>query len=337
MEIKFKDLNKILPEAKEIIKRRRMILKTISELSLPGRRTLAKETSLGERVIRNEVEILAQEKLILVSSKGIDISAEGKIVLEAIQNNFQEIFNFEKIEGNLQTKLNISKVIVIPGDSGDSEVSRRELGRAGAKIFGEMKNKYKSISVAGGRTLAEVASQLIPLKKPDLLILPARGGLGEEMEIQANTISAKIAGKLGASYRLLHIPDAISEKIAEELRDNQQISQVISLIRESEVIFLSVSNIKEIIRRGQVEEKEAKLLKEREAVGEALGYFFNSSGEIVYSKSSIGINIEDLEKNKKVVLIAGGKGKSEAIEAVAKKGFADILITDEGAAEKILN
>lgn len=337
MELKLQDLIKILPEAKEIIKRRRLILKTISELSSPGRRTLAKETSLGERTIRNETELLATENLISVSPQGISITSEGKEILQAMEKNFKYVFDFESMEKKLQEQLNIPKVIVIPGDSGRSEVARRELGKAGANIFGEMKSNFKSISVAGGTTLAEVASQLIPFQKPELLILPARGGLGEEMELQANSIAAKIAGKLGAKYKLLHIPDAISEKIASELLHNHHVAQVISLIRESEAIFLSVSNINEIVRRGQVEGKEIQLLKEKNAVGEALGYFFNNNGEIVYSKSSIGIKIEDLEKNKMVVLIAGGQGKSKAIEAVAKKGFADILITDEGAAEKILN
>ncbi len=337
MELKSKDLIKILPEAKEIIKRRRLILKTIFDLESPGRRTLAKETSFGERVIRNEIETLVTENLISVSPQGIRITSLGKEILELIENSFQDIFNFESMEKRLQELLKIPKVIIIPGDSGESKVAWRELGKAGANIFGEMKSSFKSISVAGGTTLAEVAAQLVPFQKPELLILPARGGLGEEMELQANTIAAKIAGKLGAKYKLLHIPDAISEKIAAELLHNQQVAQVISLIRESEAIFLSVSNINEIVRRGQIEEKELNLLKGKNAVGEALGYFYNNKGEIVYSKSSIGIKIEDLEKNKKVVLIAGGQGKSEAIKAVAKKGFTDILITDEGAAEKILN
>ena len=300
MELKSKDLIKILPEAKEIIKRRRLILKTIFELNLPGRRTLAKETSLGERIIRNEIEILARENLISVSPQGISITSHGEEILEAIEKNFQDIFNFEDIEKKLQEQLKIPKVIVIPGDSGKSEVARRELGKAGANIFGEMRNNFKSISVAGGTTLAEVASQLIPFQKPELLILPARGGLGEEMELQANTIAAKIAGKLGAKYKLLHIPDSISEKIASELLHNQQVAQVISLIRESEAIFLSVSNINEILRRGQIEEKELQLLKATHAVGEALGYFFDNNGEIVYSKSSIGIRLKTWKKVKRL-------------------------------------
>ena len=337
MELKLKDLNKILPEATEIIKRRRRLLKIISELNSPGRRTLVKETSMGERILRNEIEILAKENLVIISPQGVRITREGEELLKIIDEKFKDVLNYQKMEEDLQVKLGITKVIIIPGDSGESEVSKFELGKAGAEILSEMKNNFKSISVAGGTTLAEVATQLTSIKKPDLLILPARGGLGEDMEIQANTIAAKIAGKLGAKYKLLHIPDSISEKIAAELLHNPQISQVISLIRNSEAIFFSVSTINEILKRGQIEEKERQLLEERHGVAEALGYFFNKNGEIVYFKSSIGIKIEDLEKKKKVILIAGGKVKSKAIEAVAKKGFTDILITDEGAAEKILN
>jgi central glycolytic genes regulator len=76
-------------------------------------------------------------------------------------------------------------------------------------------------------------------------------------------------------------------------------------------------------------------LKNTQAKGEAFGYYFSEQGSIVYSTPSIGLKLDDLDKIKTVLAIAGGKGKASAIEAVTKTGIIDWLIIDEGAAWQI--
>ena len=44
-------------------------------------------------------------------------------------------------------------------------------------------------------------------------VVPARGGLGDNVELQANTIATVLAQRLGASYRQLYVPDSVSEDI----------------------------------------------------------------------------------------------------------------------------
>ncbi len=45
------------------------------------------------------------------------------------------------------------------------------------------------------------------------VVVPARGGLGDNVEPQANTIATVLAQRLGASYRQLYVPDSVSEDI----------------------------------------------------------------------------------------------------------------------------
>ena len=50
------------------------------------------------------------------------------------------------------------------------------------------------IAVTGGTTMAQVAEMLNPIPdSKNLLFVPARGGLGEDVCNQANTIVAKMA------------------------------------------------------------------------------------------------------------------------------------------------
>lgn len=89
-------------------------------------------------------------------------------------------------------------------------------------------------------------------------------------------------------------------------------------------------------RRG-MKKNEIKDLVEAGAVGEAFGFYFNSLGEIIYSTTSVGLNLDDLEATKKVIVVAGGEDKAEAIIAAVSSKYQDILITDEITARKIIS
>ena len=52
----------------------------------------------------------------------------------------------------------------------------------------------------------------------NVMVVPARGGIGRALETQANTVAAEIAGRLGGHHRLMHLPDDIDEAAMAELR-----------------------------------------------------------------------------------------------------------------------
>ena len=72
------------------------------------------------------------------------------------------------------------------------------------------------------------------------------------------------------------------------------------------------------------------------AIGEAFGYYFNHKGEIVFSTTSVGLNLEELKDIDQVIAVAGGENKVKAITSVVSPEYQDILITDEVTAKKIL-
>ena len=125
------------------------------------------------------------------------------------------MFGLVELEEKIRQAYGLRKVVIIPGDSESSPEVKRELGRAGARTLLSFVENGDTIAVTGGSTLAEVAEQMPALPNGESLtdtwFVPARGGLGESMEIQANTIASKMAKRVGAEYRLLHVPDLLSE------------------------------------------------------------------------------------------------------------------------------
>ena len=68
-------------------------------------------------------------------------------------------------------------------------------------------------------------------------------------------------------------------------------------------------------------------------VGESFGYYFSEEGTVEITTPTLGPKLEDLAKLKLVAAVAGGNSKARAILAVARAGFINILLTDQGAGE----
>jgi len=83
-------------------------------------------------------------------------------------------------------------------------------------------------------------------------------------------------------------------------------------------------------------EKGVRELIKKGAVGEALGYYFNEEGKIVYTTTSVGLHLEDLKNIEKVIVVAADPAKARAIISVVSPVYHDILITDELTAKEII-
>ena len=218
-------------------------------------------------------------------------------------------------------------MIIIPGDSEVDTMVRRELGRAAANILGQYLNENNMIvAVSGGTIMANVA-EAINFSQPSVTVVPARGGLGEHVENQANTIAATMANKLGGKYRMLHVPDGVSEEMmgAMLIHNNSNILSVTEMIKQANVLIHGIGQAREMaVRRGCDEEFVTKLINSG-AVGEALGHYCTLTGKNIYITSSVGLQLDNLADIGLVIAVAGGQNKAEAIIAVTSAGGQDVL------------
>ncbi len=302
-----------------------------------GRRTLAQMSGLTERVLRSETDFLKDQGLIHISKIGMSLSQEGSEVLLEMEEVTRELFGLQELEQALETKLGLNRVVVVMGDTDESPWVKADLGRAAADQLRQLVQQNWVISVAGGTTVAAVSEALTSstvLKS--LLFVPARGGLGEEVELQANTISSKMAKQTDGRYRLLHVPDELSVTSYQSLLSDPQIKEVVRLIRSSRMIIHGIGEAKTMAKRRKSPQEVIDLLTDRHAVAEAFGYYFNAQGDIVHKIRTIGLRLEDVRQADHILAVAGGKNKASAIRAFLKQGVHDVLVTDEGAAREIL-
>ncbi|MFS1142826.1 sugar-binding domain-containing protein, partial [Enterococcus hirae] len=165
--------------------------------------------------------------------------------------------------------------------------------------------------------MAVVAEQLSNLenKKRHNLFVPARGGIGEVITVQANSVTARMAAKANGNNRALYVPEQLSLATYNSLLNEPSIQEVLNLISEANCVIHSIGRALHMAARRKMTEKELVMLKQANAVAESFGYFFNEKGQVVYKVPRIGIELQDLAKVPIIMAIAGGKSKAKAIRA----------------------
>lgn len=327
---------KIIPEMIELLDKRYSILKKIYYSQPIGRRALSQQLALGERIVRTEINFLKDQGLIDINSIGMMTTEEGENILEHLEEMIHKINGLSNVEEKLQKYLGISKIIVVPGNLDEDNTVLKEIGRIAA---GHVKNLIANnsiIALTGGTSVAQVVNNFPRISRENTLVVPARGGIGRDVETQASTLASKLASRIGGTHKILHVPDNLSSEALETMIHEPDIKDTLESISKADVLIFGIGRADEMSRRRSHPVELTEELLSNGAVAEAFGYYFNQNGEIIYKTPTMGLSFGDVCKIKNIVAVAGGKNKATAIIATKSFNSRMTLVTDEGAAKEIL-
>ena len=329
---------KVVPELIELLEKRYEILRVIYYDGPIGRRILANDMNISERIVRNEINFLKAQNLIQVNASGMFITDEGEEIINKLKGFIHEIKGLSKIEKSIEKHLNLHKVIVVPGDVDIDKSVLKELGKVAAIYAMDIIKDNSIIALTGGSTVKQVVEGFTKNNKySNVLVLPARGGMARNVEIQANTLVARLAEKIGGNYELLHVPDNLSNAALETILNEKDIKNIIDKIRRAEVLIYGIGIATDMARKRGLSEEDISGLEELGAVGETFGHYYNELGEIVHSTPTIGVKNEDVKNIKNLIAVAAGRTKARAIIATEINRSCTVLVIDEAAAKEIIN
>ncbi|KJY62311.1 Glycolytic regulator [Bombilactobacillus mellifer] len=333
-------INTVAPDFWQEIQQRYRILQRIHWMQPIGRRVLAAELDLSERVLRRETDLFRQTGLIEMSKSGMLLTELGVQVTQQLDHLLRNVNDNSMMGEQLAKHLGIKQAIIVPGNSERHAKVLDLMGRELNRLLNQcLPPGCNTVAVMGGTTMAAVAQQLLPslTQNRQLLFVPARGGLGESVAIQANTVCAEMAAHSGGRYRALYVPEDISSQSVKPLLKEPVVKAVLDLINQANVVINGIGRAQVMAQRRHMSSAEIQYLEEKKAVSEAFGNFLNAAGEVVYRVPKIGLQVSDLINISYVITIAGGPQKVQAIESYMKIAPQQtILITDEAAAKLIL-
>ncbi|KEO82455.1 sugar-binding transcriptional regulator [Tumebacillus flagellatus] len=325
----------LVPDLLTTMKKRYRILHHLFLTQPIGRRALAQQLQTTERILRAEVDFLKEQGLLTIETVGMHLTESGKSLLDDLADVIREIEGLGLKERRLADKLGLQQVRIVPGDADHDPLVIKALGHSAADYVRGILKSGDILAVTGGTTVATVAEQM-PRTQLGVEVLPARGGIGENMEFQANTIASKLATKLGGTYRMLHAPDLLGDEALQTFISEPHVQDTLQRIRSARMVVHGIGQAIPMAKRRKLPPAKIEQLAGQGAIAEAFGYYFDRSGNIVHAMNTVGLRVSDLKHIEQIVAVAGGKSKAEAISAVAHGCPLHVLVTDEAVADAIL-
>lgn len=336
----FKVLEEIVPDILTVLQERYRILQHIYWMQPVGRRSLSESLGLTERVLRTETDGLKNLNLISSSKSGMLLTKKGEQLYSQLGSLVDRLFGMRQLEKQLASYFGIDKCLIADGDSDQQRKVISSFGRLlNEALDAKLPEKSNIIAVMGGTTMAMAAEELTSLEtdRRHNLFVPARGGIGESVNVQANSVSAVMAMKSHGDYRSLFVPEQLSSTTYDSLLQEPSIKEVLNLIGQANCVIHGIGRALHMAARRKMPETDILMLKQKHAVAESFGYFFNEQGEIIYKIPRIGLQLKDIQHIPYVFAVAGGRGKAKAIRAYMQNAPKQTwLITDEAAANEIL-
>lgn len=329
-------MQKLAPDLAQQIERRALVLERIDALQPVGRRLLAAKLNLPEREVRTVAALLKEHGLVSLDAAGMSVTAEADHILPAARRFSRELRGLTGLETELSQKLGVAKVFVAPGDVDQDPHVLHEVGRIAASRLRSFLQSGSTLAVTGGSTIHEVAFALAAGTPMNVMVVPARGGIGRSVETQANTVASEIAKRLGGHHRLMHLPDHLDEQALTELRKLREITETLDLLQRADVVLHGIGRADDMAQKRMLTSAVQMEVQQKGAVAEAYGCYFDLQGRMVYSASSLAHDLGALKPRCAMLAVAAGARKAQAILAVMRSRPHTMLVTDEGAARTIL-
>lgn len=324
----------IAPDLADEMARRAMILTAVAEFAPIGRRQLALRLHLSEREVRAAADSLQNAGLITLDKAGMNVLHEAEKWLDGAKAFARRMQGLTELEAALMQRLPVGKVLVVRGNADEDAHVLQELGRMAAHGVRTLLHAGATLAVTGGTSVAATAHAMQSPTPMNVMVVPAQGGFGREMETQANTLAAEIAQRLGGHHRLLHLPDHMDEQARQEMLRLPEIRETMERIQRADVILHGIGCAQETM--SSLTPEQARKLVKQQAVGESFGAYYDAEGNCLLASSGVCVDLARLTPECRMIAVAAGARKAGAIIAVLRHDRHTLLVTDEGAARRML-
>jgi lsr operon transcriptional repressor len=280
------------------------------------------------------------------ASVGRLLDRARKVGLVSISLNTEYLDAFE-LSGELRRAFGLAEALVVPDhekEPADHHALNARIGLGGAQFMSTHLRPGGSLGVGWGETVSRViASTNFGAVGPVRMVTLTGGVEGYLQTILSS--KGEVATESSETTSATVIPSPImasTPSLAAALRAEPTIQQVLKQACSVEQALVGVGTPTAdatIVHLGYLNPADARGLRERGVVGDILGQFFNADGDVVdlpIHDRRIGIELSDLRHIPKVVGVAGGLHKAEAILGALHGGFLDVLVTNELVAIRLL-
>jgi len=255
---------------------------------------------------------------------------------------------YAELEAGIRQQYGLPEAVVVECAEDRNGAIMARIGEAAAHILEATLQDDEVIGVSSwSETVLKMVENIHPMKNGKAKsIVQTLGGMGDPtVQMHANQLTARLAKLTGAEAFALNGPGVVQSREAKlVLLGDAFVREAIDMFDEITLAIVGIGAIEPssmLASSGNVfSSRELAAITDLGGVGDIGLRFFDKKGNMVKTpleERVIGISLEQLDQVDRVIAIAGGANKSEAIHGALQTGVVDLLITDKFTAERLID
>ncbi|NOU99831.1 sugar-binding transcriptional regulator [Paenibacillus planticolens] len=251
--------------------------------------------------------------------------------------------NNENLASQLEEQFKLQKVIVVSVPQYEESIVKKYLGEAAAEFLYEVVKDGDTIATSWGTTLYEVAVRLQNKHVKDVAVVQLNGGVSYS---EYNTYASEIIHLFGGAYNtnphLLPLPAIVDHTVVKQaIEADRHIRKILDMGKRANIAVFTVGVPTEdsvLMKANYFSTSDLEVIHEK-GVGDICSRFIDLEGGICseeLDRRTIGIDLVELRKKERSVLVAGGVKKVDAIYGAIRGKYTNTLITDQFTAKYLL-
>jgi lsr operon transcriptional repressor len=279
------------------------------------------------------------------ASVGRMLERARRVGLVSINLNADHLNAFE-VSNQLRRTFNLAEALVVPDhdkEPADHHLLNARLGLGGAQFMSTHLRPGGTLGVGWGETVSRVIASTNFGAVGPVHLVTLTGGVDGYLQTILSSKGDGVAEPEATTATIIPTPIVASTpKLAAALKAEPAIQHVLSRASGVDQAIVGVGTPAAdatIVQMGYLAAADVRVLRDRGVVGDILGQFFDADGNVVsleIHRRRIGIELSDLASIPKVVGVAGGLHKTEAILGALHGGFLNVLVTNELVALRLL-
>jgi DNA-binding transcriptional regulator LsrR (DeoR family) len=240
------------------------------------------------------------------------------------------------VERQLIERWGLQDAFVVPSPPNDED-ENQTVALAAAMYIGDRLTENSFINMGYGDTPSRVLNKLATDSEHPISVVSLTGGVSYYLpNTQSSTFNAKLY--------LIPAPLLVSShEMVSALQQEPSVKEVSRMVQLASMTVVGIGAMNDdatVIKSGILTKNDFLYLSMKGAVGDILCHFIDKDGNLIHTSVEerlLSTPLETLRQLDNVIGVAAGLPKVEAIRAVLKGGYLDILITTEDTAVQLID
>jgi DNA-binding transcriptional regulator LsrR (DeoR family) len=248
-----------------------------------------------------------------------------------------------QVEAALVSEFGLNQVLLV-NDQSDEAGQRASVARAAAGFLKRQLSDGDVVALGMGRNVGAVPDFVgTPTPRAATFVSAIGGSALVDTGVNPNEICRRLAEAFAGTAEVLYAPAyAETPAVRDAFINHDDVRDVLERARAANVALIGIGNARDdsaVVRMGCFSVAEMRRLRDRGAIGDILGSFFDADGHAVVDGIGdrvVAIGRADLERITCVIAICSERDKGDAILGALRTGMVNVLVANLFTARTVL-